>query len=65
MQVNDGISDAAGANRQARQIGAAMTTTAGSVDEDGYMTGAITSTQAGINKTDPNYSSMEIGIEDF
>ncbi len=65
MQVNDGISDAAGANRQARQIGQAMTSTIGSTDTDGYMTGAITNTQAGINKADPNYSSMEIGIEDF
>ena len=70
MQVNDGIADAAGANRQARQIGQAMTTANNTMatttaETDGYVTGAITNTQAGINKADPNYSSMEIGIEDF
>jgi len=41
-----------------------MTTTASS-DLDGYLTGAITHTQTGINKADPNYCSQEIGIEDF
>ena len=34
-------------------------------DDDGYSKSAITSTLSGINKADPNYSSQEIGIEDF
>lgn len=34
-------------------------------DMDGYVTGAIQSTHASLAKTDPNYSSQDIGIEDF
>ena len=36
------------------------------VDEmDGYHTGAIANTYQGIKKSDPNYSSKDISIEDF
>jgi hypothetical protein len=33
--------------------------------DDGYKLGSIINTQSGIMKSDPNYSSQDIGIEDF
>ena len=34
-------------------------------DMDGYASGAITANHAALAKSDPNYSSQDIGIEDF
>ena len=42
-----------------------MNSTQDSTNMDPYAFGSIVNTQHGIQKSDPNYSSVEIGIEDF
>ena len=50
--------------RQAKKLAATQQSTAAS-DTDGYASGAIQTQHASLAKTDPNYCSQEIGIEDF
>lgn len=63
VAVNDGLVGAGGDRGQKLKDIAQASTMASEMD--GYSSGAITNTYAGINKSDPNYSSKDIGIEDF
>lgn len=64
VQVNDGLAMGADKDRKAKMKAITEASTV-ATEMDGYHTGAITNTYAGINKADPNYSSKDIGIEDF
>ena len=65
MAVNDDM--AAGSRERAKQFGALSARNAQTpgAESDSYATGAITNSYSGLAKPDPNYSSQEIGIEDF
>ena len=64
VQVNDDLAFGGDKNRQAKMKAITEASTV-ATEMDGYQSGAITNTYQGINKSDPNYSSKDIGIEDF
>ena len=41
------------------------TQTTADTESDGYVTGAIMTNHAGLNKNNPNHASTDISIEDF